>query len=218
MKGWSQCQYWTFVFVCLCTLSCGAPPISLPSPLESTAKAQGGHRPRSPLKTRLMMDDRRLGRSGLSCSDCHAVGTSNMHSLRPAPRLVYRRRGQGAGVSTRAAVTFCISRYLMRPPLADADIRILSEFVASHQLQASETNEDDGHALYQSGCRHCHEDGPAPPLLGRPFRRMDLISRIRGTLPAFHPTRLMPSFNRQILGQSQMEKLIQFLLYAAHSR
>jgi len=215
-----QGHYGFFLWLILGSVSCGSPQFALPPTLESSANEGIGHAVKgdqSALELRRVVADRTLGRSGLSCADCHDIGTDADQSLRPAVPLILRTASHGDPHATGKAIELCVSRYLLRVPLAKAEVMALSSFLVPALSHAPRATDADGAMLYGSGCRHCHEDGPASNILGRPFSRAYLASMIRGTSRRAHPKTLMPSFNEARLGVAELERLIAFVLYGASS-
>ena len=213
-----QGHYWFFLWLIVGSVSCGSPQFALPPTLESSADEGIGHAAKgdqSALELRRVVADRTLGRSGLSCADCHGIGTDAVQLLRPAVPLILRTASHGDPQATGKAIELCVSRYLLRVPLTTAQVTALSSFFAPVQSPAPPAADADGAKLYGSGCRHCHEDGPASNILGRPFSRTYLASMIRGTARSDHPKSLMPPFKEARLGTAELDRLITFVLYGA---
>ncbi len=155
-----------------------------------------------------LLRDRSLGRTGLACADCHALNDSE---LRPGPPLRSR-----AGASP-PAINRCIERYLARPAL---EPQPLGDLVAALEASAPATEpapvEATPAALYDAACRHCHEDGPGPAVVGCAWRPVELERIVRGDPRTFHPAGLMPPFPRERLGDSQMRLLSGWLAETAN--
>ena len=214
----SQGHYWVCLWLILGSASCGSPQFALPPTLETSADegiGQAAKPDRSALELRRLVADRTLGRSGLSCADCHGMGIDAVQLLRPAVPLILRTASHGDPQATGKAIELCVSRYLLRVPLPRAQVMALSSLFIPVMSPTARATDADGAMLYGSGCRHCHEDGPASNILGRPFSRAYLASMIRGTSRSAHPKTLMPSFNEARLGAAELERLIAFVLYGA---
>lgn len=199
--------------------SCGGD--ALPRLPDDAPSAWGSHIEASGDRERghALLASRALGRSGLSCLDCHAVAGS---TLRPGPDLagVAGRAPLWSGATHRVsvAVDLCVERYLDRPalepsPRADV-VEALRALPAGPPADAhvapvnpAELREDParggdrtrGRAVYDAACRHCHEAGPAGPVLGGPFTALQVARTIRGLDRPDHPATHMPRFDARRL-------------------
>ena len=81
-----------------------------------------------------------------------------------------------------------------------------------HPPNAAPPTPNEPAALYDAACRHCHEAGPAGPVLGRPWRRSALRQRIRGRDRARHPSTLMPAFTEAHLPEPALTALIGWIV------
>ena len=174
--------------------ACGERPLHLPPPLPAPdADGVMG----DPVRGAQRLLDRRLGRTGFSCADCHRVDRDV--SIRAAPSL------DGA---TAREIHYCVERYLARPALPP---QLMADLMRATERPPEPAPEPPttGRGLYDVACRHCHEDGPAGALLGRPFLVGALQATIRGVDRAPHPRTLMPSFSPTVLPESGLSALVQ---------
>ncbi len=213
--------------VALLNAACGsgAPPrLPLPSTTPWSAVVGESTAPSDPTG----LSDRRLGRTGLACLDCHrAPGASE--PLRPAPPLGgLGARGSfwsGLAPSAAVAVNLCVERWLSRPALEGAALAALVAAADGPAPPAGEASpppstaakadladlpEGDagrGRALYDAACRHCHEDGPGGALWGRAWSRGALARTVRGLDRPRHPGTLMPTFDAASLPDASLADL-----------
>ena len=179
--------------------ACGERPPRLPPPLPA-ANVDGVTGDPAEGAQRLM--DRGLGRTGFSCGDCHPV---DGRLLRPAPAL---------SSATAQKIHHCVERYLARPALSPqlmANLLRATESTSGRALEVPTTGRD----LYDAACRHCHEDGPAGAILGRPFRVGSLRATIRGADRPPHPRTLMPSFPEAVLSEGDLRVLTEAVISPA---
>jgi len=208
--------------------SCGgdaAPrlPDDAPSAWGSYVEAPGDQE-----RGQSLLASRALGRSGLSCLDCHAVAGS---TLRAGPDLagVAGRAALWSGATNRVsvAVDLCVERYLDRPalepsPRADV-VEALRALPAGPPADAPVApanpadlredpirggDRDRGIAVYAAACRHCHEEGPAGPLLGGPFTAVQVARAIRGLDRPDHPATHMPRFDARRLDDGALADVV----------
>lgn len=197
---------------------CGArDPAALPpaAPSAWTVVASRPSAAPEALGTRRWLEDRALGRSGLACGDCHAVSASG---LRTSPRLDgAAARGSlwsGATTDLPIAVNLCVERYLDRPALTPPALDALVSAVASLPTQVGGglgPGHVDGALLYDAACRHCHEDGPAGPVLTTRWPRRQLVDVIRGQDRPAHPATHMPAFTTETLPDAALDVLVEFI-------
>lgn len=183
------------------------------------------------------LDDRRLGRSGLACVDCHAT-TATMDALRPAPPLsglaARMPLWSGLAPTVEVAVNLCVERWLMRPSLTGAPLATLASAADgpgaptgakpaavpadAHADAESTLPEGDparGRVLYDAACRHCHEQGPGTALWGRAWSRTVVARTVRGIDRPQHPGTLMPPFGPEVLSDAALADLTTALADAA---
>lgn len=195
--------------VILPTTGCSTATLRLPAPLPTpydvrvvAGDAAGGT---------LLLEDRTLGRTGLSCRDCHAAAEP---AIRPGPPLAARPPTdfwQGATDAVAVAVNLCVERYLARPPLDGRQTgQVVAAIVALAPQPPAAPPADPG-ALYDAACRHCHEGGPGPPVLGRPQSPRALIDHVRARRRPPHPGTLMPPFPPERLADADLEGLARWL-------
>ena len=107
--------------------------------------------------------------------------------------------------------SYCVERYLGRNALSEEEMaNVLSAARKGPAQQAKPAK--SGRATYDEGCRHCHEQGPAGPLLTRPFSIGPLRERIRGTNRAAHPDSLMPAFSALRLPDVALDALVEVMV------
>ena len=185
------------------SVGCGEARPRLPPPLPPPGAGWRG--PGDAGRGRALMRDRRVGRSGYACGDCHRLVGDAPARLRPAPSLVTLGAGpwwSGLAPSVAIAVDLCVERYLARPALAPGPLGdlVAATATATAVSRAGRTFRSPpaallgdarrGAALYDQACRHCHEDGPAGALLTRPWRPSAIAARIRGDGRGAHPAHL----------------------------
>lgn len=207
-------------------LACGSGAAPRLPPASATPWA-GGTSAATPEGTgRAQLDDRRLGRSGLACTDCHATAET-LDVLRPAPRLsglsARLPLWSGLAPSVEVAVNLCVERWLSRPALTGASLAGLAAAAdpgggappaapvsAPPPVDGVERPEGDagrGRTIYDAACRHCHEDGPGGALWGRPWARAALARTVRGLDRPRHPGTLMPPFGSAVLSDDALADL-----------
>lgn len=181
---------------------CGPVPPPLPPPLAAPLEVVPGAADRAPLA------DRGFGRSGLACLDCHR---HTAPAIRPAPPLAgFTPPGwRGRAPTAAAAITRCIERYQHQPARADAVADLVAALDAP--ATAAPSLPTDPAALYAAACRHCHEDGPAGAVLGRPHRAAALRAVIRGADRSPHPRALMPPYDPSTLPDAALDALVEWL-------
>lgn len=198
-----RCALWLALIAALSIgPGCGPAPPPLPPPLAAPVEVAPGDASRAPLA------DRAFGRSGFACLDCHAHTAA---SIRPAPPLSGSSPPgwHGRAPTAAAAITRCIERYSSRPAPADAVADLVAALGAPATAAPSLPAEPA--ALYAAACRHCHEDGPAGAVLGRPHRAAALRATIRGTDRPPHPATLMPPFTVDTLPDAALDALVEWL-------
>ncbi len=178
--------------------ACGERPLAIPSPLPGPVlvDAHTGDLARG----RAALRDRTLGRTGFACADCHRTGEAER--LRPAPPI---------NTATPSKVHYCVERYLGRSALSTAQMTDVLRATAQAPPQSA-PSAGSGKSIYDEGCRHCHERGPAGPLLERPFSPGPLRKLIRGHARATHPNSLMPSFSAKVLSNSALDALVEAMV------
>lgn len=186
-------------------LACGGPPPLPPAEPAPALAAEG-----DPQTGARLFADRALGRTGLACADCHPGGGGP----RPAPDLARWAAGEGrwAGIerSPAESLAACVERFQARGPLAGqqgADLR-----AAIRRLPPPAPVADDPAALYGAACAHCHEDGPAGPLVGGRHAPKALADRLRRR-PG--PAEVMPRFDPSTLPDRALEGLVRWLAASA---
>lgn len=193
----------------LLLLGCGPSPPPLLAPLAQPAAVAGGDPAAAPLA------DRAFGRSGFACLDCHR---HTAPALRPAPPLAgFRPPGwHGQAPTAAAAIARCVERWQRRPAPSDA---VTADLAASFAAPAAPAPPlpADGAALYAAACRHCHEDGPAGPVAGRPFAAAALRATIRGDDRPRHPATQMPPFDPGVLPDPTLDALVGWLTGPAYT-
>ena len=192
-------------------LGCGEVPPTLPPPLPAPADVVPA--PGDAARGAALLADRGLGRSGFACTDCHRVEAGG--PPRPAPALVGVADAgpfwSGATSRLGEAANRCVERYLSRPSLG---AQALGDVVASMRARSPGVARvaDEGGALYDDACRHCHEEGPADAVAGCAWRRVDLRRALRGEGRAPHPASFMPAFPPERLEARALQTLTAWLL------
>lgn len=193
----------------LLLLGCGASPPPLLAPLPQPSVVAGGDPAAAPLA------DRTFGRSGFACLDCHRHVAP---ALRPAPPLAgFRPPGwHGRAPTAAAAIARCVERWQRRPAPSDA---VTADLAASFEVAPAPAAPlpEEGAALYAAACRHCHEDGPAGPVAGRPLAAAALRATIRGDDRPRHPATMMPPFGPEALPDAALDALVGWLTGPAYS-
>ena len=187
-------------------MACGSPTLVLPPPLVRPAPGAG-----SADTGRAALRDRGLGRTGLACADCHSVDGV---ALRPAPHLTRQTpRWAGRPRTLADAINSCAERYLARPPLSAA---MLGDLIAALPVPAQRRAQGDRSPadLYRAACAHCHAKGPAPRLCGRAWPDQRLRAITRGRNRPAHPGRLMPTFQKRVLSDTELARLAQWLSHS----
>ncbi len=224
-RGWSglalRCRAGWAVVGAL-GVGCGAPePAVLPAAAPSawvvvTSKTNPASAQAS---AQVSLEDRALGRSGLACADCHAIRAG---AVRPAPRLdgalTRDSLWSGATPNVAVALNLCVERYLDRPalapPMLDALVSALTALPAlSDDVRGSAPV--DGARLYDTACRHCHEDGPAGGVLATRWTRDAITAVVRGSNRPAHPATHMPAFDAQTLPEPALTALVDFVVDAS---
>lgn len=167
------------------TLACGPTRPDLPAPRLRGPLPEGDAQAGAALRR-----DRALGRSGFACADCHAVDAP-----RPGPSLVGARADQ---------IDWCVERFMRRPALSARQVADLQAAPPPRPAAWATT----GEALYAQQCAHCHADGRAPQIIGRPWPRDHLRAVIRGTDRPAHPDTLMPPFAPSVLDENALKRLV----------
>ncbi len=193
-------RIWPLLLLC----ACGDAPLRLPAALPASSErvrpgdAEAGER---------ALADRKLGRSGWACVDCHPLQTG---AWRPAPALAgLRSEGpfwSGAARTADAAIDRCVERFLQRPPLGGSTWNLIAALRATPPLEERLPEAPAG--LYDAACRHCHEAGPAGALLGRRWSRRALERSLSGPQRRAPPA-MMPGFE---LPEGARSALVEWLL------
>ncbi|MCA9546569.1 MAG: c-type cytochrome [Myxococcales bacterium] len=185
--------------------------MNLPPPLpEPDAAGPAG----DPRVGREGLSDRARSRSGLACVDCHRL--SDAGPVRPAPDLqgVEGRaslwRGRAAGAT--AAIRLCAERYQARV-ISVPEAAALVAALARPPAAASPASD-----AYDQACRHCHEAGPAGPLLGRPWPHEVVRDQVRGRAGPKPPDRFMPRFAPAVLSEQALSAVLDRLDRAGRPR
>jgi mono/diheme cytochrome c family protein len=63
-------------------------------------------------------------------------------------------------------------------------------------------------AVYDAACRHCHERGPAGPVLGGPFTALQVARTVRGLDRPDHPATHMPRFHTHRLDDGRLADVV----------
>lgn len=192
---------------------CGPHPPPLPPPLPTVVADDDSTPDAQPVEQPELLRDRALGRTGLACADCHPV--PGAAALRPAPPLDRETPRPGAwsgrASSRAAAIALCVERHLARPTPPAAALDALTRAL-DHAPAAAPPAPTEPAALYDAACRHCHEAGPAGPVLGRRWRRAALRRRIRGLDRHRHPSTLMPALTEAHLPEPALSALIGWIV------
>ena len=176
-------------------LACG--PVK---PVLPRSAVRGPLPPGDALAGAALLHDRRLGRSGFACADCHPVDAP-----RPGPSL--------AGVNA-AGIDWCVERFQRRPPLAAQAIAD----VLAVPPKAIAPLPAEGAAIYAQQCAGCHEAGPAGGLLGQPWPTDRLVAVIRGTDRPRHPDTMMPAFSPDALNENALKRLVEYVVSKSAAR
>lgn len=181
---------------------CGPTPPPLPPPI-ALAPSGPGVAGRAPLA------DRGFARSGYACLDCHRLDAP---TVRPAPPLAgFAPPGwRGRAPTTAAAVVRCVERYQRRIAPAEAVADLVAAIEAAPPAPDPPLPAEPA-ALYDAACRHCHEGGPAGPVLGRPHRAAALRALIRGDDRPRHPGTSMPPYTPEALPDVALDALVEWL-------
>lgn len=209
----------------LLAASCGTEPprLSPALPTPHTARASSPIEGAVPVR----LDDRSFGRSGYACSDCHTTGEA---PSRGAPRFPPGDGPYWRGATERlpVAVNLCIERTLSMasvegPRLGALVLAVRSASGPTAPWRGKFPGETAtahprsgplavGQATYLARCVHCHEGGPAPPVLGRTWRQSTLEEAIRGNAIGGSTDRLMPVFSKAVLPTEALAALVRFVL------
>jgi len=216
-RAWSA--RWLVALAACAAAGCGGPVehAALPEAALSPWRVESAPAPVAPTPERLR--DRSVGRSGFACADCHATGDD---AVRPAPRLVGTSTRtslwSGATDSWVVAVNLCVERYLDRPALPSpevdglvAAIHALPRLEPTGAASSAALAPIDGAGLYDAACRHCHEGGPAGPVLSTRWTPRALTVLVRGWDRPAHPATHMPAFGTETLSDAALAALVEFV-------
>lgn len=195
---------------------CGPSPPPLPPAEPPPQIAERG----DPARGHTLFADRGFARTGLACADCHPAPAEAgaPAAIRPAPPLHRWAAGRatwaGRARPPALALAACVERYQARPPPTAAEAGDLRAALATPPPEADAP--PDAAALYDRACRHCHEAGPAGPILGRHWSPSALRRRLRRPDPP--PEWVMPPFGPEALPDAALAALVEFIAARAVER
>ena len=200
------------MIVTLTLVSCGSERPRLPTPLQPKISIKVGD-----VSPMALIRDRKLGRSGYACVDCHRVPGMEASLIRPAPGFGQRVGGLTPSPALRIqrGIKHCVERYLMRAPLSARTHSILANWLDIAVPASRQPSSASGTALFDRACRHCHDDGPAVALLTTPLRRSTILQKVLKRQPDFHPSKMMPPFMAQHLTPEEAARIADYLAQAA---
>lgn len=203
MSGRALGLGWALAAACGCGAPPALPPVEPPPTLADGGDGVAGAR---------RFADRTSSRTGFACADCHPGPDGR---ARPAPALGRWAGGQGrwAGVDRPPAESLaaCVERFQARGPLSPTHAADLSAAIAGFAAPTSD-GVDTPDGLYRAACAHCHEDGPAGALVGRPLTSAAIRDAVRGPGTT---DRRMPAFARAVIDDAALDGLVRWLSASA---